>query len=205
MICMNERTDHTDYIAAVLQPILAKTPLFQVNLDDFSMPPFGTSTKDYYGTEEDLRSFNESVRKRYRFDMAEPSATRVDCLGVKASVQPSYHFSHINTWGGTYEVDCELIEAVHVWVRNNEGFSRCLKARITNGTYISIATDQPVSLGGAIWGHPGIIEIGPHWLSNSLFVVEKRFKTVGETILDYSNFDSRPILTEWLNDIFGDG
>lgn len=202
---MNDRMEYSDYIAESLKPILAKTPFFRIDLDDFSMPPFGSSTKDYYGTEEDLRAFNESVRKRYRFEMVEPFTTRVEYLGVKASVQPSYHFTHTNTWGGTYEVDCELIEAVHVWIRSNAGFCRCIKARITSGTYLSIATDQPVPLGGAIWGHPGIIEIGPHSISNSLFVVEKRFKTMEESILDFGNFDSRPILTEWLNDIFGDG
>ena len=201
---MNDRP-YTDYIAEIVQPLLAKTPLFRVELDDFSMPPFGSSTKDYYGSEADLQIFSNSTRKCHGFDIEEPYALPVECLGVKASVQPSYHFQHINTWGGIYEVACELVEAVHVWIRSDDEFCRCIKARITNGTYISVATDRPVPLGGMIWGHPGIIEIGSTSLTNSLFEVEKRFKTMGDVVIDYNNFDGRPILTEWLNDIFGDG
>jgi len=98
-----------------------------------------------------------------------------------------------------------MIESIHLWIQSGERFYRCMKARLSKPSYYCKDTDTSHELGGVLWGHPGILEVEQGVISNRLYVVEKIFKTCEEMQADILTFDERPILTELLDEIFGDG
>ena len=197
---------NTDYIDQIMASLSNRQMLSCIQLDDYSKPPFCSVTKPYFGTAQDLQEFKEFLAKESNSGCSEkPAITKFRILGIRSSVVHNYSHQHLNTWGWPYEIRSELVESVHVWLKHKKRCYRCLKAKLTGASYYCEASDTLHSLGGMIWGHPGVLDCSNGILLNRLYELEKAFTSEAAAMDDLQHFDGVPVLTEFLNDIFGDG
>lgn len=194
------------YISSVMRTVREPAQLQQIQLYDYSHAQFGTFFKSYFGTSEDIAAFLAEVDRIPGFQVQEPYP-RIESriLEIRSSIQTAYKFHHFNVWNWPYEVSCETIESVHLWIQSGDRFYRCMKARLSKPSYYCEDTDTTHNLGSVLWGYPGILKVEDVTITNRLYVVEKVFKKQEEMRADILAFDGRPLLTQLLDEIFGGG
>lgn len=196
----------TDFLSVIQTELESAQYLYRVELEDFSRPPFSSGTKPYFGTCHDIHNFNAFLASVPGFKLDGPLLrTRMEILGIRTSTNSNFQHQHLNVWGWPYEIHCDLVESIHVWLRHKNSFYRCLKSRLVGASYYCDASDSLHPLGTMIWGHPGVLEYSNSTLYNRLFEIENIFSSEEELRDDMSAFDGKPVLAEFLNDIFGDG
>jgi len=188
------------------QPLLLPaTDVLSFELLDYTLPPFVTFTKDYYGTQADIDAFFSSQREDNPDIDKNLRLVPVHMYGSRSSCIPSGHYDHTNMWGFPYIVWWDRIESVHIWIKHKDRYRRCLRTRILNLRYNTEFDGQLKRIDGQIWGHPHIIEHAEPFHFNRLYVTEKVFLSEEELKADMDHFDNKPLLKEWLNNIFADG
>ncbi len=189
------------------QPLLLPHgDVYGVELLDCALPAFVTFEKPYFGSLEDIAEFRRALRESKASGLKEMTFFTTHVYGAKHSEQEKGTFEHTNTWGFPYFIWWERLESVHVWLRYNQKYWRCLRARITDMTIDTEPDGENAhSYGEQIWGHPNIVEYRKPYHFNRMYVIEKHFESEKELLEDMEQFHGDVELKGFLDDIFGDG
>ena len=102
-------------------------------------------------------------------------------------------------------IDVDYDTKTHVWLKHDNRYYRCVRARLTDLHYDTEPDGQPKRYTGTTWGFPSIIDYSEPYTYNRLYETERIFNTWEEAEADIRAFSDDAILTEFFNDIFGDG
>lgn len=199
---------HHSYLAPASHPVRLQEPadpFFCIHLPDYSKPAFCTFTKRYFGTMKEINSFLDSLMTEERKCIGKLSFHPVPVLGTRSSVLSDFAFNHENIWGATYKIHCDLLKSVHVWVKCEDRFFRCMKTAATNLQFCSEFDPNLRPIKKMFWGFPHVIECEDPVTFNQLYVIEKEFSSQFDAELDMRKFSSDVNLSGFLDDIFGDG
>ena len=199
---------HHSYLAPSACPVQLKEPVdpfFCIHLPDYSKPAFCTFTKRYFGTMKEINSFLDSLMIEERKCIGKLSFQPVPVLGTRTSNISDYAHEHKNIWSAPYKVHCDLLKSIHVWVKCDDKFFRCLKTQATNLQFSSELNPNMRPIKKMFWGFPHVIEYDDPVTFNQLYVIEKDFPSQFEAELDMRKFSSDVNLSGFLDDIFGDG
>lgn len=206
--------------------------IFRLQLDDYAMPGFASSYKDYFGTLKDIEGFINAIRNdderdsehykelistfdRYTNGETElthnvayaerPFLVRAKCIAERRNVLTNYKWEHLNIWQWPYDMKCKVADCHHMWIVCHRKFLRCIQVEFTALKYKHL--DGRWEHPGMLWGYPHIIELEGKKTYNRLYVTEKHFKSRDELLADIELFDRQPDpnFKEFLNDIYGDG
>lgn len=180
-------------------------PFFCIRLPDYAKPAFCSFTKRYYGTMKEIDAFLSCLSHEERAGIGQLSFQPVPVLGFRTSVHMDFTYDHQNIWGATYNIHCEKIESIHVWVKCEEHFYRCMKAKITNLQFSSEFDPCMRPIKKMFWGFPHIIEYVEPITFNQLYVTEKAFSSRFEAEQDMFKFKHDIDISGFLDDVFGDG
>ena len=131
--------------------------------------------------------------------------TPVPIMGTRSARNRDYQVAHQNIYGFPYYMSSRMVESVHVWLKYDNRYYRCIRARMDRLHYSDELDDSLKPLHGIFWGFPHIIEYAEPYTYNRLFEKEKVFDTWEEAERDMKAFTCEIVLTEVFNDIFGDG
>ncbi len=135
--------------------------VYRPELDDYSCPSFVNSSKNYFGTLEQLKGFFDNIRsdmktaERYsdilsvfdRFLAGEKNLTHgvafreflflvyAKVLGTATSELNNHKWEHLNTWDCTYYIKCKKAESKHIWVSCHGKYLRCIVTEFTDIEY----------------------------------------------------------------------
>ena len=98
-----------------------------------------------------------------------------------------------------------MVESVHVWLKYEKRYYRCIRARMKDLHYETDDNIGPKPISSPFWGYPHIIEYAKPYTYNRLYEVEKIFDTWSEAEKDMKSFTWEIILTGFFSDIFGNG
>ena len=205
--------------------------IYRLCLDDYSVPPYMSLSKEYFGTLEMIDSFIEAIRtdaaisEKYKnlisaydkYKNGEKDVThivaykevrfldKVRRLATSESLLSDYKWEHLNIWNGPYNLKFQEAKSEHLWLSFKGRYVRCIKTCLTDLQYEN-ATGQ-YSSPEKLWGFPHQIEIEGRTAFNRLYVVEKFFETKQDALNDAMNFKNKldTDFAEFFNDIFGDG
>lgn len=189
------------------QPLLLPHgEIYGVELLDYALPAIVTFEKPYFGSLDDIVEFRTALRQSEAKGLKEMIFFTTHIYGAKHSEQEKGTYEHLNTYSFPYYIWWDRLESVHVWLRYNEKFWRCIRARITNMTIDTEPDGKNAhSYGEQIWGHPNIVEYRDPYHFNRMYVIEKRFDSEKELLEDMEQFHGEVELKGFLDDIFGNG
>lgn len=183
-------------------------PFYHVELPDLAKPAFITWTKSYFGTGDDLSRFLSLHAAKERNELyTSLKLTPVHVLKTARALFCDYAARHLNTYGFPHIMNGKTVESVHVWLKHEDRYYRVVCARILDLTLTLEDEDLPPLTLQDSWGLPHIIGYDEPYIFNRLYEVEKIFRTMQEVEDDMKRFELEPdiILTEFFNDILGDG
>lgn len=178
---------------------------YRVELPDYAKPAFVTVSKSYFGTLDDFSAFFTAYNMDDKSDLREVHMTEVPVLATRSSHADDFQIEHLNIHGWPHYMSGTAMESVHVWLKYNNRYYRCIRARLTNLHYDTEPDGEPMLYTGMSWGFPAIIEYSAPYTYNRLYETEKIFDTWEEAEADIRAFNGEVVLTEFFNDIFGDG
>lgn len=203
---------------------------YVLNLWNYGTPAFVSFDKMYVGTEAEIRTAIESMKKEEknnetvaaveRYFAGDTTATHniayrdipvlEQCRRVASSTLTlgEYSWEHINVWGFPYYMKCDSAEIKQILVEYKGRYYRCVRAWFKNLRYESVSGN---------WNLMGDFYLGPAYLfdvvdkpgegrtmNNLLYVVEKAYENMDDA-------DDEFLSEEYLDfkgfcdDIFGDG
>lgn len=181
-------------------------PFFRVELPDYACPAFVTLTKNFFGTLEDINAFLAAHSEEQRTNLGDLKLTAVPIMGTRTAKNSDYKVEHLNVYGWPYIMHSKMVESVHVWLKYDDRYYRCVRARMEALAYSTPEIDDGIHpLEGHSWGYPHLIEYVKPYTFNRLYEVEKSFDTWDEAEKDMKSFVWEIDLTEVFNDILGDG
>lgn len=215
---------------SIITNISKNEQYYRLTLDDYAMPSFVSSDKDYFGTLSDIEGLIDALKdgrhaqiyerlssalKAYKNGESNvtniaaynevPFLVPVKLLEAVSYTLPNTEWEHINVWKCPYKMRFQAAEIRQFRFESNDKYIRAMKAKITD-------LKQEGYNGGwsdisAPWGFPHIIEKKAACTYNRLAVIDKRFDSKTEAENDYERFLSEQdaSFTEFCNDIFGDG
>lgn len=181
--------------------------LFKILLDDYSVPSFITSTKNYYGTMDDI---NDLMRFLEENNFSQQNNLinifPVKILHEEKQQLEEFEWEHMNIWNCPYNMRLKNAKLQHLWIKDGTRYYRVFKAEI-NGLCYKVIDDKWIELKGDFWGFPGMIISEGDITYNRLFCIEKSFDSIEELQKDYKDFLCHPdvIFDKFCDDIFGDG
>lgn len=178
---------------------------YHVELPDYANPAFVTATKSYFGTLDDLSAFFTAYNMDDKSDLRELHLTEVPVLATRNAHTDNFLIEHLNIHNCAYYMSGTGMESVHVWLKHDNRYYRCVRARLTDLHYDTEPDGQPKRYTGTTWGFPAIIDYSEPYTYNRLYETERIFNTWEEAEADIRAFSSDAVLTEFFNDIFGDG
>ena len=178
---------------------------FHINLPNYAAPAFVTLQKDYFGSLEDIDAFMSLLDENEQQQVGSVQLTPVPIMGTRSAQNRDYQVAHQNIYGFPYYMSSRMVESVHVWLKYDNRYYRCIRARMDRLHYSDELDDSLKPLHGISWGFPHIIEYAEPYTYNRLYEKEKVFDTWEEAERDMKAFTCEIVLTEVFNDIFGDG
>ena len=186
--------------------LMPKRDVFSVELLDYAAPGFCTNWKPYFGTLEDIAAFRDALHRDEEHSPEDMSFSPVKVYCVKQEVRGAGMYEHTNIWGYPYFVWWDRLESVHLWIGSKDKFLRCVRARMKNLKYDTDADAAMIqSPGEQIWGYPHVLEYRHPFHFNRMYVIEKQFDTGKEMMDDLESYDGGIELSDWLDELFGDG
>ena len=205
-----------------------KEKYYAITLEDYSVPAYVSSTKEYFGTLDEITAFINSLRHdEYHKGLVE--AFDKYCEGdinVKHYVAYNNYqlmhpvsliatfehelsetdYDHINIWGCPYYMRFKKAKMKHYWFKLGKDYYRCLKVIFEELQYQSRSGNWFCQEEG-YWGHPYMLTFKPPHTYNNLAVIEKIFCSVEEFNQDGEKFNPEEDydLTGFFNEIFGNG
>jgi len=161
---------------------------YRINLEDYACPGFVSFSKAYYGTLVQFQAFVEALASDERcckdyghlIEMfheytseeklldSEPLLSPVELIKTETSKIDKLSWQHMNIWDCPYMMACDHVETVHVWLKDEDGYFRCLLARFDS------LTCNGKALSNRFWGFPHVIAQEDNITFNRLAVMEKR-------------------------------
>lgn len=178
---------------------------YRVGLPDYAKPAFVTVNKSYFGTLDDLSAFFTAYNMDDKSDLREVHMTEVPVLATRSFHTECFQIEHLNIHGWPHYMSGTKMESIHVWLKYANRYYRCIRARLTNLRYDTEPDGEPILYNGTSWGFPAIIEYSDPYTYNRLYETERIFDTWEEAEADIRAFNGEAVLTEFFNDIFGDG
>ena len=208
-------------------------PYYRLELDDYAAAAFTSFSKEYFGTLDDIRGLitaleqDEELRKSQQslisaFHSYEQGSTDIQhdvayqevpllaqATRMHQEIREYQNLSwkHLNTWQWPYYLRCEEAKAVHIWLKCQKQYYRCVKVCFRNLEYRGSSEHEWKPLGDMLWGFPEMIVWQAPLLWNRLAVIEKRFDNLSEVQADIIAFMNcpDPEFARFCDDIFGDG
>lgn len=181
-------------------------PFYRVELPDYACPAFITAYQDLFGTMKDIDAFLAAHTEEQRKHLGQLQLTAVPILATRTAYSREYEAEHLNIYGWPYIMHSKMVESVHVWLKFNDKYYRCIRARMDSLAYSTPDIDDGQHpLEGHSWGYPHIIEYVKPYTFNRLYEVEAVFPSWEQAEKDIKAFDGHIDLTGVFNDILGDG
>lgn len=185
--------------------IVPTMSFYHVALPDYANPAFVTARKSYFGTLDDLAGFFTAYNMDDKSDLHEIALTEVPVLAARTAYTDDFQIEHLNIHDCPYYMSGTGMESVHVWLKHDNRYYRCVRACLSNLHYDTAPEGEPKLYTGMSWGFPSIIEYVEPYTYNRLYETEKIFDTWEEAEADIRAFKGEVVLTEFFSDIFGDG
>lgn len=147
---------------------------------------------------EDMKAFDAEASETTAY-FRSVNATRNEVLEYSDALKQ--HITDI----GIDIIDVDYDTKTHVWLKRDNRYYRCVRARLTDLHYDTEPDGQPKRYTGTTWGFPAIIDYSEPYTYNRLYETERIFNIWEEAEADIRAFSDDAILTEFFNDIFGDG
>jgi len=201
-----------------------------LNLWDYGTPAYCSYSKMYIGTEAEIRTAIEAMKKEdknsetvvavERYLSGDKTSTHNIAYHEIPALEPcslvassslslgEYSWEHINVWGFPYIMKCDSAEVKQIIIKYKRRYYRCVRAWFNNLCYESVS---------GRWSPMGNFYLGPAYLfdvvkapgkprimNNLLYVVETEYDDLQKT-------DDEILSIEHLNfkgfcdDIFADG
>lgn len=203
---------------------------YRLTFDDYAMPSFVSSDKDYFGTLSDIEGLIDALKDGRNDQTYErlfsalnaykngesnvtniaaynevPFLVPVKLLEAVSYTMPSTEWEHINVWYCPYKMRFQTAEIQQFWFESDDKYIRAMKAKIID-LRCEEYNDSWIEI-KTPWGFPHIIEKEAACTYNKLAVTDKKFDSKTEAENDYKCFLSEQDtdFTEFCNDIFGDG
>lgn len=190
-----------------LEQLMARpqATIYCINLPDYSLPGFVSGDKPYFGTLADIDLMCEAQRKELRALFSSDRLRECTVLGWTTYRREGYKACHSNTYGFPYYMSCSELHSNHLWIQMGNNYYRCVRAGCFDLRYSPDEQEQPGKLIGGYWGFPHQIRCENTMTYCQMFVVEKTFANASEAVQDITGFTGEALLSEFVNDIFGDG
>ena len=205
--------------------------IYEIDLDDYSLPGFCSGTRKYYGTADEVKAFVlslnnaegshlENLVKAIDFNCSNGYILRhtveydkgLFISPVTLIAQASFRIKapewmHLNIYGYPYYMKADSAIISEMIVKSRKIYVKCARAELKNLRYsIHPTKGKWKKLTDGFWGFPGIIQYDPKGdkTFSSLFFVEKESERKNDPELkigDPKNID----LSGFCDNIFGDG
>ena len=203
---------------------------YVLNLWNYGTPAFVSFDKMYVGTEAEIRTAIESMKKAEKNDETVAAVERYlagdttathniayrdipvleQCRRVASSTLTlgEYSWEHINVWSFPYYMKCDSAEVKQILVEYKGKYYRCVRTWFKNLSYESVSGN---------WSLLGDFYLGPAYLfdvddkkgvgrimNNLLYIVEEVYINLNEAE-DKLLSEEHLIFKGFCDDIFGDG
>ena len=208
-----------------------KKIVYGISLNDYFTASFCSSTKTYYGTLDEIKTFVDALDNEQFSDTKEAfkrylaGDTKVTHyiaynqhrIIEKAEVlaeeeieldKTSWKFLNLWSWPQYMEIDSGTVKMM--LLKHGKTYFRAIKATVS-GLRSSVKEDRPadmwLELCGGFWGHPCMLIVTDkgesYVVHSSLYMKEKEYATEQEAI---ENFRTDTVCLDCLcEDVFGDG
>lgn len=208
-----------------------KKIIYGVNLNNHFSPSFCSSTKTYFGSLDEIKTFIEGLDKQnyqetqealQRYLEGDTQAKHyiaynqnrlIDKTEVLAEEEielnkTSWKFINVWHWPQYMEIDRGTIRMV--LLKHGNTYLRAIKASVC-GLRTTTRPDTPqkdwLELCGGFWGHPGILVVivndESYIVQSTLYLKEKEYQTEQEAL---EKFRTDPVSLDCMcEDVFGDG
>lgn len=206
---------------------------YYIPLTDHALPAFCSGPKGYCGTEADMAGLTAALAARDpaaygkllaafdRFRGGDAGAEHpvgfgpavrlmqpMEVLARETVTWTAMRWLHRNIWDCHCPMRCRQVTTHHLWLGDGERWVRCVRPVFTGLEMRELLGDwEPVTGDWAFWGHPDMLYGQGDMLTSRLYQPERFFETEAAQRQDHGAFQKapQPVLTEFCNDIFGDG
>lgn len=212
---------------------MKKEQYYSINLWDYALPSFISSSTKYFGTLEDIKAyidelkelsqgediiaaFDEYMNGNHNVQISVaysnmPFLQPVEMLYESASTGQQIQWTHKNVWGYDYNLRAAAYQNKHTWIRiGKKKYLRCIKPKLTNLEHENSFLENKWHPISSFCGQPGIIKItekaeGEIIYEGMMYFIEHAFDSLADVEEDYINFKGEAEYKDFCNDIFGDG
>ena len=194
--------------------ILLNEMYYRLVLEDRAAPSCCQASKVYYGSSKEIEEILLTMRKktsgRQRYagllDAYEryqsgnqlathmvagqqvPVLTPLTMVDRKEQHWEAPYWEYVNAQGICYPMRCRKLDATHIWLEGQGGYSRCVRV-VFEGLEYRDANGAWVSVYGNIKGNRYMVVANRSLCINKLAVEEKRFADRTRMIYDINSFD----------------
>jgi len=177
---------------------------YSIMLPDYSLPGFVSGNKYYFGTFAEITGVLGRLEDESRRNLGEIMLTPVPIMASRTVHKGEYSVEHLNTYRWPHQMSCESLDSIHVWIKHGDKYLRCMRGCLKKLCYESAFNEDPLPIEHS-WGFPNMMVFLEDYTFIRLYVTEKSFDSWEEAEQDIRSFDGDVVLTEFFNDIFGDG
>ena len=203
---------------------------YVLNLWNYGTPAFVSFDKMYVGTEAEIRTAIESMKKEGKNDETVAAVERYftgdttathniayrdipvleQCRRVASSTLTlgEYSWEHINVWGFPYYMKCDSADVKQILVEYKGRYYRCVRAWFKNLCYESVSGNWSL-LGDFYLGPAYLFDVDDkkgvgRFMNNLLYIAEEVYVNLNEAE-DKLLSEEHLIFKGFCDDIFADG
>ena len=203
---------------------------YVLNLWNYGTPAFVSFDKMYVGTEAEIRTAIESMKREGKNDETVAAVERYfagdttathniayrdipvleQCRRVASSTLTlgEYSWEHINVWGFPYYMKCDSADVKQILVEYKGRYYRCVRAWFKNLCYESVSGNWSL-LGDFYLGPAYLFDVDDkkgvgRFMNNLLYIAEEVYVNLNEAE-DKLLSEEHLIFKGFCDDIFGDG
>ena len=177
--------------------------LRRVELESVATPSFVTATKEYFGSEEEIRRVLSANEYEIPNDWKDMPSARI--IGARGFWADDIQHEHLNIWDYTYHLSSRKVLCLMVWLECEGLFYRCFRAAFYQLVFKSELLNQDFRPVTVSWGLNELIDINLERVKNTLFEIDKTFDSEDELQADLMAIPGMPDFEPFFDDIFADG
>lgn len=177
---------------------ISQAEWFRFELEDPATPSFCTFKKDYFGNQEQIKSFMDK-RPKLELDL-------IPCKPVALSYInfPRTAWEHRNVWDFDYHMEAERITVAQALLDCGDWYALCISPLFQGLRYYDNICMEWVPVPNQIWGQPHVVEKSGDYFIAHLYLLQGAFHDLEEA-KKYMENPANIRFDSVCDEIFGDG